>query len=132
VRQGGAEMNNATMSVFSRIAIIISCLAGSCVCANAQQSHIVAGLGNNSCGHLLDYKNRGDSDASAMIIYLADQSWIDGFLTGVSFFRPSVDSSLSRTDSHGVRAWIARYCAAHPLNTLFDAALFLSDTLYKK
>ncbi len=57
--------------------------------------------------------------------------WALGFLSGVGWTRAG-EVRLKDTDSEGAIAWVAKYCAEHPLDMVVDAAKSLVAELEPK
>ena len=54
-------------------------------------------------------------------------AWVLGYLSGVAT-STNVDL-LRNTDSSAVTAWVDKYCAEHPLDTIYKAAEVLASEL---
>lgn len=57
--------------------------------------------------------------------------WVLGFVTGINFERRLSNErpDLASTDSRGIEAWVAKYCAEHPLDELVIASVALVKEL---
>lgn len=90
--------------------------------ANAQETYTVLSLGTVSCGKFLAESAKLQSD---------DLFWVEGFLTGANAF--STEKHAGRgTDYDARKLWLSNYCAAHPLDSLADAAQALREELINK
>ena len=91
------------------------------------------GQGTLSCGTLVaSAPNSGTSNPAQ---YFAFEAWVDGFLSGANNARnyPGQNSTVGEgTDPPGRDAWILNYCQAHPLDTVFKAAMELEHELFKR
>lgn|SRR5487761_2031756 len=83
----------------------------------------VRGNGGVSCGTWsADHSSKSTSEA--------DKEWVLGFLSGVaSATGQDVLNPSTSVDPGGLFAWIDKYCQAHPLNTLNNAAEALFNEL---
>ncbi|PYR75463.1 MAG: hypothetical protein DMF87_20605 [Acidobacteria bacterium] len=48
-----------------------------------------------------------------------EQAWLAGFVSGVGYVN---DRRLNKTDINGMKAYVDRYCADHPLDDIAKAA----------
>jgi hypothetical protein len=55
--------------------------------------------------------------------------WLFGFVSGVGWAR---GGELASTDAGGIKAWAAKYCAEHPLETFAKAGIDLVTELSKR
>ncbi len=89
--------------------------------ANAQpNAGFVYGLGSDSCG-------TWNTDRHDFTTHLAQFSWVEGFVTGVTLVTPTVKSR--DTDADGMEQWMDQYCQQHPLTRLIGASEALLDAL---
>jgi hypothetical protein len=98
----------------------VACLLLGRTLGIAQNTFGVYGVGNVSCGEWVSVASQTNR-----IKYLTFVTWVHGYVTGVG----SMKISLKRTDSAGIEAWMDKYCAAHPLESVSGAARFLVDEL---
>jgi hypothetical protein len=93
---------------------------------------LILGEGVETCGKWLDYrKSPGTS--------IAQEAWVRGFLTGVNatgganFHGPKATKPKyavgQSSDPQGNALWIDNYCASHPLDQLYAAAVMLRGAL---
>lgn len=99
-------------AAFAAIAIML--MAGP---ADAQFQLIGSGL--TSCGGWT--AARRDRQAGGY------EQWIVGFLSGIGY-QGDIEGAnpLNGLDAYAVWAWTDNYCAAHPLETIFEAATAFS------
>jgi len=83
----------------------------------SQSTYKVMGAGNSSCGRWT-----ADHRYGVNPVALNEESWVVGFLSGIGDVVPDANP-LGGTDLDGVTGWIGNYCAAHPLISIFDAAI---------
>jgi hypothetical protein len=89
----------------------------------AQAADTVIGIGADSCGTwTADRANRNQASA--------DTEWVLGYVAGVGFLSGS--DPLSGLDFGAVTSWVNNYCAARPLDLIFDAATALAIELSKR
>lgn len=90
---------------------------------------MVHGLGTQSCGNWTSYRRAGGYTD------LAPQAWIQGYISALNFsvsLRGEGPDIMQGTDAEGIFAWVDNYCAAHPLNSISQAALDLATDLRSK
>jgi len=96
------------------IVLIFCCATLHMVCA---QQYNNVGVGNQSCGKWI--VDRRDNSYAAAI----DESWVNGFLSGIGFIGYQGADPFKDTDAYGVWAWIDNYCNANPLSEITSAAI---------
>ena len=99
--------------------VAIACLLLGHGSGSARGQYLVYGHGNLSCGRWTEDK-RIREDA---------HTWVLGFVSGAGWASPE---SQRQMDSNGMAMWIDRYCAAHPLDTIQNAAGGLALELERK
>jgi hypothetical protein len=72
-------------------------------------SNLVYGIGDTSCGAWT--KQQADKNNTYY------EWWLYGFMSGASR-----GTGLQKTDSEGIAAWMNKYCAEHPLDTIVVGA----------
>lgn len=103
------------------VAVLLAFAAG--VALEARRQYAVFGAGTTSCGTWLE--NRGLSDHA---LWRMQQQWVLGWLSATGHYRVR----LKDTDAAAVAAWLDRYCAANPLESLDKAAPSLVRALQVK
>jgi hypothetical protein len=78
---------------------------------------IVYGTGAASCGRWLEMR-RADN-------YYAYGNWVLGYISA-----KSEHLRLKDSDSDAMAAWMDKYCAEHPLDTIQKGTVFLLKELY--
>lgn len=68
------------------------------------------GAGANSCGDWL--KHRKDA------VHTSHEQWILGYLTGLQ----DEGMVMAKTDAAAATAWMDKFCAEHPQDTILQAA----------
>lgn len=106
------------MRVFAAVTFLMFiCLPSAALARKEKAPFHVVGVATSSCGLFL--QSRAEHlDANQADVY---NQWIDGFVTGVNY--ESNDSVPA--DHAGIEAWVAKYCAEHPLDSLAAAAIQL-------
>jgi len=88
----------------------------------------VYGFGIKSCGTLLtEFNNAQSGDLTDKGIYMADEAWVQGYLTA-----KSEAGNEEETDHNGSMQWILNYCQTRPLDKLWVASYALVKELKKK
>ena len=83
---------------------------------------MVFGSGTASCGSWMLSRNNYENDA-----------WIFGFLTAYNMYLVKRGTTISAgTDASGPIGWVDNYCRAHPLDSIFDAAVRLVEELQRR
>ena len=111
--------------------IILAWAAVSATVANAGAVN-VWGIGNDSCGSWTQDRQQQAKTVDSTALAGVRKAWMEGYLTAKAEDRPLLSKGATQTDTDGMAAWIDNYCAAHPLDTLFDATEELAITLAKQ
>ncbi len=101
-------------------ATIAYCLIGASVFAGQSRRYMSYGPTGQSCGA---FANKFPDGQATL------QWWALGFVSGAGRELTGVDVQLAETDSDGIKAWIAKYCADHPLDSYSQAVVALVDEL---
>jgi hypothetical protein len=112
--------NTAKVSASSclSIAAILAALISPSASAQLQKQLSIYGAGSQSCGTWsTDTRFRGDR-----------QSWVLGFVSAYNFYAPG-DTAVNPPDNGAITGWMDSYCAAHPLESVVNAALALITEL---
>jgi hypothetical protein len=99
-----------------KIAILFLILAASSATAKDQGNHPTYGAGLGSCGTWI-------RDRKSELGWQVDFSWIQGNIAGIALAHP--DESQKDTDPNGMISWLDTYCSAHPLTSMYIAAIDL-------
>ncbi len=86
----------------------------------------IFGIGVNSCGAWTT-DHLGPNSRKA----IADDAWLSGFITAVDAYGPS-EFSAPRATFDRMAEWIAKYCHAHPLDSIASAAMELSHEIQRR
>jgi hypothetical protein len=86
---------------------------------------VVYGLGLASCGQWTAERSKRSGISPGISGSLAYESWLAGYMTGMSIFHAASGTPLKRSDVVAMSAWIDNYCAANPLKQVADAASLL-------
>lgn len=111
-----------------RYAFLTAGLALCCLLASpmsAQQDHFTTyGPVAASCGSY---------SAASLTLRENYDLWVLGFVSGTNRERASgAGPILARTDVQGIKTWVAKYCAEHPLDDVAAAAIALVIELTKR
>lgn len=108
-----------------RLLLQLFLLVGSIVvtASPAKAGDTVIGIGADSCG-------TWTADRGNPYQVTADTEWVLGYVAGVGFLSGS--DPLSGLDFGAVTSWVSNYCAARPLDLVFDAATALAIELSKR
>jgi len=108
--------NMRTVVVLGSVLGIIVVVLAATLRAQEQYSgnYTVYGYGASSCGTWLRDAARSDKS-----FYELEQAWLAGFVSGVGYVN---DRRLNKTDINGMKAYVDRYCADHPLDDIAKAA----------
>jgi len=94
---------------------------------NEEGVYEVLGVGTLSCE--VWTKDRADRTSDS---HFVNGAWIQGYLTAVNAFGDGPSHISKGTDADGIMAWIDKYCAQHPVESLTVAAKALVDDLTKR
>jgi len=78
-----------------------------------------------TCGSWSSALSKGRESDEAQLYTM----WMYGFVSGQSLWASRDKITLAATDTAGIDAWITKYCADHPLDTIAAAGLQLVDVL---
>lgn len=106
------------MRVFAAVAcLMFICLPTAALARKESAPFHVVGVATSSCGLFLQSRAK-HLDPNQADVY---NQWIDGFISGVNY----ESNDAIPADHAGIEAWVAKYCADHPLDSLAAAALQL-------
>jgi len=109
------------------VVILIAVVSGFQItnAADLTNKHPVVNLGEGtiSCGRWIGYR------ASHVITQAEVEAWVRGFLTGMNAADPTRHGVGDGSDPEGNNLWLDNYCKAHPLDSLYDAAILLRVAL---
>lgn len=104
-----------------RAIIVIACLFPA-----VGNASTVYGTGNNSCGGWS--KERAARSMTSRYY----QMWVLGFISGAGATLEIFNRSAKITDSDAAHAYIDKYCAEHPLETIHVASQMLMVELLRQ
>jgi hypothetical protein len=100
-----------------RASILAAVIAG----VSPASAYMGIGAGEASCG------TWNEDRAARPYMWQQDEEWALGYLTGVA--GASGVDLLASTDANGVISWMNGYCAAYPLDRIYQGADKLGDEL---
>ena len=92
----------------------------------------IKGSGNDNCGEWLQLRQAiaaQRATESQVVTLVMEQSWIDGFVSGLNATSVYGVDLLASKPGEGMYAWVDNYCRSKPLNSVFDATLSLVTEL---
>ena len=101
----------------------------------AGDTAMVTGVGQFSCGHWTQDKptrSTGPYATSYNMPAALNEQWVLGFLSAFNFYGNGSGNITNGIDNNGVFAWIDKYCAEHPLDTITRAMVALVSELSKR
>ncbi len=90
--------------------------------APATPTVAVVGIGNRSCGAWTTATRTQSIERREF------NGWLMGFLSAMNS-TDKYKSIIVATDGFGYAAWVERYCAEHPLDTVYKASVSLLNEL---
>jgi hypothetical protein len=82
----------------------------------------IRGAGAQSCGAWTQERKTGSVNM--------ELSWIQGFISAYTHYNQT--DIFEGTDIPAITAWMDTYCAANPLETIYNGAVQLVETLRKR
>ena len=92
----------------------------------------IKGSGNDSCGEWLQLRQAiaaQRATESQVVTLVMEQSWIDGFVSGLNATGVYGVDMLASKPGEGMYVWVDNYCRSKPLDTVLDASLSLVKQL---
>jgi hypothetical protein len=87
-----------------------------------QKPVLILGEGTETCGSWLQYRSRAPMS-------FVQEAWVRGFLTGMNAAQSEKNDVGKGSDPAAENLWMDNYCRAHPLDTVYTAAVGLWFTL---
>jgi hypothetical protein len=100
--------------------------------APAIYAQTIKGSGNDNCGEWLQLRQAvamQRATTTQVTILVMEQSWIDGFVSGLNATNLHGVDLLASKPGEGMYAWIDNYCRSKPLDSILDASLSLVKEL---
>lgn len=98
--------------------------------------------GSSSCGAWREARESAGKGNTILVTHdgmslVEKLGWVGGYMTAMNEFvlptdRGAIRNLMDSTDTQGVYSWIDNYCAAHPLDDLFEATVHLTSELETK
>jgi hypothetical protein len=103
--------------------MVLAPVGRSAVAIDANGGIAIWGAGQVSCGAWLEGRQipreqtpPGDHRREGR------EQWLLGYITASNLHTPNHADLMAGTDPPGVYAWVDRWCRAHPLKTIYNAA----------
>jgi hypothetical protein len=101
-----------------RLSVLVASLLATMMLGIGQSKTVtVYGSGSESCGAWT-----AAIPSTTGIAHNLALSWVYGFMSGAEAGFSAGAAPVRKTDGDGVEAWMAQYCAQHPLETVAEAA----------